>query len=85
MQGFSLLCRALRGRGVERIALEEPGWHVHRLIVEQAGLEIVPIPVDEDGIVVDALARSGSRDGARDARQPVPERRRDDSASGAPR
>jgi GntR family transcriptional regulator/MocR family aminotransferase len=58
MQGFSLLCRALRGRGVERIALEEPGWHVHRLIVEQAGLEIVPIAVDEGGIVVDALARA---------------------------
>jgi GntR family transcriptional regulator/MocR family aminotransferase len=58
MQGFSLLCRALRGRGVERIALEEPGWHFHRLIVEQAGLEIVPIAVDEGGIVVDALARA---------------------------
>jgi GntR family transcriptional regulator / MocR family aminotransferase len=56
MQGFSLLCRALRGRGVERIALEEPGWHVHRLIVEQSGLEVVPIPVDDQGIVVDVLA-----------------------------
>ncbi|HEY4452146.1 MAG TPA: PLP-dependent aminotransferase family protein [Solirubrobacteraceae bacterium] len=56
MQGFSLLCRTLRGRGVERIGLEEPGWHVHRLIVEQAGLQTVPIPVDDDGIVVDALA-----------------------------
>jgi GntR family transcriptional regulator / MocR family aminotransferase len=56
MQGFSLLCRALRGRGVERIALEEPGWHVHRLIVEQSGLEVVPIPVDEQGIVVELLA-----------------------------
>jgi GntR family transcriptional regulator/MocR family aminotransferase len=56
MQGFSLLCRALRSRGVERIAVEDPGWHVHRLIVEQAGLEVVPIAVDEGGIVVDALA-----------------------------
>ncbi len=56
MQGFSLLCRALRSRGIERIALEDPGWHVHRLIVEQAGLEIVPIPVDDGGIVVEALA-----------------------------
>jgi GntR family transcriptional regulator/MocR family aminotransferase len=56
MQGFSLLCRALRGRGIEQIALEDPGWHVHRLIVEQAGLEVVPIPVDEGGIVVEALA-----------------------------
>jgi GntR family transcriptional regulator/MocR family aminotransferase len=55
MQGFSLLCRTLRSRGVERIAVEDPGWHVHRLIVEQAGLEVVPIPVDEQGIAIDAL------------------------------
>ena len=58
MQGFSLLCRALQSRGVEQIALEDPGWHVHRLIVEQAGLEVVPIPVDASGISVDALART---------------------------
>lgn len=55
MQGLSLLCRALRGHGVERVALEDPGWHPHRLIVEQAGLEVVPIPVDEGGMRVDVL------------------------------
>jgi GntR family transcriptional regulator/MocR family aminotransferase len=58
MQGFSMLCRALRSRGVEQVALEDPGWHPHRLIVEQAGLEVVPIPVDEGGLRVDALAAS---------------------------
>ncbi len=58
MQGFSLLCRALRARGVERLALEDPGWHVHRLIVEQAGLDVVAIPVDEHGLRVDLLART---------------------------
>jgi GntR family transcriptional regulator/MocR family aminotransferase len=56
MQGFSLACRALRARGVERVALEEPGWHIHRLIVEQAGMRVVPVPVDADGLRVDALA-----------------------------
>ena len=50
MQGFSLLCRVLRGRGVERFALEDPGWHIHRLIVEQAGIQVVPIPVDAEGL-----------------------------------
>ncbi|MGC2372666.1 MAG: PLP-dependent aminotransferase family protein, partial [Solirubrobacteraceae bacterium] len=60
MQGFSLLCRALRSRGVEQIALEDPGWHPHRLIVEQAGLEVVPVPVDEAGLRVDALAATGA-------------------------
>ena len=31
-------------RGVERVALEDPGWHTHRLIVESAGLEVVAGP-----------------------------------------
>ncbi|HKB52021.1 MAG TPA: PLP-dependent aminotransferase family protein [Solirubrobacterales bacterium] len=54
-QAFSLLCRWLAARGVERVALEDPGWHPHRLIVEQAGLGVAPIPVDAEGIRVDAL------------------------------
>jgi GntR family transcriptional regulator/MocR family aminotransferase len=54
-QAFSLLCRRLAAQGVERVALEDPGWHPHRLIIEQAGLEVVPIPVDAEGIRVDAL------------------------------
>ncbi len=57
-QGFAMLCRALRARGVERIALEDPGWSHHRLVAERAGLEPVPVAVDEDGIHVNALARS---------------------------
>ncbi|HSS04802.1 MAG TPA: PLP-dependent aminotransferase family protein [Solirubrobacterales bacterium] len=54
-QAFSLICRWLQSRGVERVALEDPGWHPQRLIVEQAGLEVVPVPVDADGLRVDAL------------------------------
>jgi GntR family transcriptional regulator/MocR family aminotransferase len=55
MQGFSMLCRWLHGHGVEAIAVEDPGWHVHRLIAQQAGLRTIPIPVDEHGLCVDAL------------------------------
>jgi GntR family transcriptional regulator / MocR family aminotransferase len=58
MQGFSLVCRALRARGVERVALEEPGWHVHRLIVQNAGMQVVPVAVDEHGLRVGELAAS---------------------------
>jgi GntR family transcriptional regulator/MocR family aminotransferase len=58
-QGFSLVCRTLRDRGVERIALEDPGWPQHRSIAERAGLEAVPVPVDADGVDVGALRRSG--------------------------
>jgi GntR family transcriptional regulator/MocR family aminotransferase len=58
MQGFAMICRTLRARGVERIALEDPGWHVHRLIVEKAGMEVVPVPVDSEGLLVDELSRT---------------------------
>ncbi|HEY8810274.1 MAG TPA: PLP-dependent aminotransferase family protein [Solirubrobacterales bacterium] len=59
-QAFSLICRWLAARGVERVALEDPGWHHHRLIVEQAGLEVAPIPIDADGIRVDTLGASAA-------------------------
>jgi GntR family transcriptional regulator / MocR family aminotransferase len=59
-QGLSLICRFLQGQGVERVALEDPGWHTHRLIVEQAGLEVAPVPVDAEGLRVDALEASGA-------------------------
>jgi GntR family transcriptional regulator/MocR family aminotransferase len=58
-QAFSLLCRWLQERGTGRVALEDPGWHQHRLIVEQAGLEVVPIPVDGEGLRVEALEGAG--------------------------
>ena len=38
-QAFALLCRSLRDRGMERVAVEEPGWATHRLIAARAGLE----------------------------------------------
>src|SRR6188472_1373148 len=54
-QGLSLIVHWLQNRGVERIALEDPGWHNHRLVVEQAGLEVAPVPVDDEGLCVEAL------------------------------
>jgi GntR family transcriptional regulator/MocR family aminotransferase len=59
-QGFSLACRTLSGHGVRSVALEDPGWHTHKLIVEQAGMEIVPIPVDAQGLAVEQLAQSNA-------------------------
>ena len=53
--GFSMLCKWLRVQGVPRIAVEDPGWHPHRLVIEQAGLEVVPVHVDEHGLRVDCL------------------------------
>jgi GntR family transcriptional regulator/MocR family aminotransferase len=57
-QGFAVLCRTLRARGVDRIACEDPGWAQHRLVAHQAGLETVAVPVDPLGIDVAALERS---------------------------
>ncbi len=56
MQGFSLLCRALAAQGLRSIALEDPGWHTHRLIAELCGLQVQPVSVDDEGIDVEALA-----------------------------
>jgi GntR family transcriptional regulator/MocR family aminotransferase len=59
-QGFSLVCRWLRSHGVERIAVEEPGWHHHRLIAEQAGLDVTPVGTDAFGLDVGVLGESGA-------------------------
>jgi GntR family transcriptional regulator/MocR family aminotransferase len=55
-QGLAMLCRTMRDRGLERIALEDPGWAQHRMIIESSGLEPVPISVDDQGVDVAELA-----------------------------
>ena len=59
-QGLALTCRWLLASGIDRVALEDPGWHAQRLIVEDAGLAVTPVPVDQHGIDVAALERSGA-------------------------
>lgn len=56
-QGLRLLCAVLRRAGVTRLALEEPTHPGQRLLIAREGLAPVPIPVDEDGLRVDLLAR----------------------------
>jgi len=55
-QGVALACRALRRRGARRIAVEDPGFMVHRGVAAHCGLEVVPAPVDEHGLRTDADA-----------------------------
>jgi GntR family transcriptional regulator / MocR family aminotransferase len=52
-----LACEVLRAHGVRRIAVEEPGHAYESADVRGSGLELVPVPVDEDGICVDRLAK----------------------------
>ena len=55
-QAITLLCRALRNRGAEMIAVEDPGFGFHREAIANTGLRVVPIPVDDDGLDVVRLA-----------------------------
>jgi GntR family transcriptional regulator / MocR family aminotransferase len=57
---FSVLCRWLHVRGADSVAVEDPGWHPHRLAIEQAGLGVVPVPVDDEGLRVDVLEATGA-------------------------
>ena len=53
-QGRALACRALHAIGARRIAVEDPSY-TEWTPVSRAGLEIVPIPVDGDGMRVEEL------------------------------
>jgi GntR family transcriptional regulator/MocR family aminotransferase len=56
-QARSLLARALKQRGVTHLAVEEPGY-TDRAVWLAAGLNLIPIPVDENGLDVAAIAQS---------------------------
>jgi GntR family transcriptional regulator/MocR family aminotransferase len=59
-QGIVLLARVLMARGVRRVAMEDPGFPIHREVMRRQGIEPVPVPVDADGIRVDALNALGA-------------------------
>jgi GntR family transcriptional regulator/MocR family aminotransferase len=54
-QGLWLACRALAARGARRVAVEDPSLDDAWATIRSAGLEVVGLPVDEHGVVVDAL------------------------------
>ena len=57
-QAIDLVAQLIKARGGRRIAVEDPGDREGRMAVQRHGLEPVPIPVDERGVVVDALRES---------------------------
>jgi GntR family transcriptional regulator / MocR family aminotransferase len=56
-QGMSRLCRALLADGHTAIGMENPGSSRLWQAAQGTGLELVPLPVDDDGLVVAALGR----------------------------
>src|SRR5262245_16608805 len=59
-QGLGLLCRALAGAGVGRVALEDHTVPHHRALVAASGVELAAVPVDGRGLDLDALAATGA-------------------------
>jgi GntR family transcriptional regulator / MocR family aminotransferase len=57
---LALTGRALRAGGAERVAVEDPSHTGTRAILRDAGLELVATPVDDRGLVVDALPTVGA-------------------------
>ncbi|VEG38160.1 GntR family transcriptional regulator [Mycolicibacterium flavescens] len=56
-QAIALLARSLP---TSSLAMEDPGFWLHRMVLRNNGIEPVPVPVDEDGLDVGALAASGA-------------------------
>ncbi|MGW5723925.1 MocR-like pyridoxine biosynthesis transcription factor PdxR [Amycolatopsis sp. NPDC003865] len=55
--GVTRVCRALRAKGVTRLAVEDPGWtRLHRAAAA-TGMAIDPVPVDAEGIDVGRIPR----------------------------
>ena len=59
-QARSFMAEALRRRGVTRIAVEDPGYG-DRQVFLGSGFELIPVPLDDDGLRVDALEGTGAQ------------------------
>lgn len=61
-QGLNLVLRVLARSGVTTVAFEDPGYDDTSAVAAQwAGVRTVAVPVDENGLIVHALAGSGAR------------------------
>jgi GntR family transcriptional regulator / MocR family aminotransferase len=59
-QGLNFVMFMLAAMGHRRIALEDPGPREHDEMARRAGLEPVPVRVDEEGLDTEALVASGA-------------------------
>jgi GntR family transcriptional regulator/MocR family aminotransferase len=58
-QAFDLIARVLLQRGAT-VALENPGYPMVRILVESMDANIVSVPVDDEGLVVDVLPKNAA-------------------------
>lgn len=59
--GLWIVLQVLAQLGIRHLAVEDPGGHRIRDLLAAAGVTPVPVPVDEDGLDVAALAASDAR------------------------
>jgi GntR family transcriptional regulator / MocR family aminotransferase len=60
-QGLAFALASLARHGIKRLALEDPGPREHDVIALRAGLDPVPVHVDDHGLDVDRLRETGAR------------------------
>ncbi|MFI2435212.1 PLP-dependent aminotransferase family protein [Streptomyces sp. NPDC018693] len=60
-QATTLLGWALHARGVRTVGVEDPGSPQHSDLYAAAGVTAVPVPLDDEGLALGALAASGVR------------------------
>nr|WP_256725791.1 aminotransferase class I/II-fold pyridoxal phosphate-dependent enzyme [Streptomyces sp. IMTB 2501] len=60
-QALTLLHQVLRADGIDAVAVEDPGSLGGRQHLRNGGLDTPPVPVDEEGVRVDALRATGAR------------------------
>jgi GntR family transcriptional regulator / MocR family aminotransferase len=53
-QAVDLIARVLLTRG-DRVAVEDPGYGPPRQLLASLGLRVTPVPVDNEGLMVDAI------------------------------
>ncbi|WP_083922623.1 PLP-dependent aminotransferase family protein [Deinococcus aquatilis] len=59
IQGLHLVARAVLAPG-DMVAFEEPGYRLARQVLRERGAQILPVPVDEDGLRVSELPAGAS-------------------------
>jgi GntR family transcriptional regulator/MocR family aminotransferase len=59
-QALDLLARVLLAPG-DLVGIEEPGYRSARMLFASHGATLFPVPVDQEGLVVDRLRGSGAR------------------------
>jgi GntR family transcriptional regulator / MocR family aminotransferase len=60
-QSISLLGTALARQGRNTLAMEDPCFGFHRRVAALTGQSIVPVPVDDDGLIVERLGSGDAR------------------------